>query len=592
MASPVENAAELPLKLLLIERATLFLTKLAPLVGVAGAYEFIGPVSDILRRGMGHLHVLVDIANADVGALESDIGEPFTATFLQAAVGINTDPADRDSKEALRRFSRVIGFAIALPYAATALTTLLKLWLGERAPESIAETLGKLPEEFGLSWALGSVLEALLERSIGIPLEEMVNLQYRPARLEWQQLRALVKAHALEEKDFVKYAQLAGFRDEDIKHLHELDRQLMPMGDLQQLWRYNLMSKADVEDYLKRVGFNDKDANRLVALYIDRSKGQVDTLYRSVARHETEIHNLTIGQYRQVLEHAKLPRDEVDDDVAALQLELDSGKVGLSISTIKARFLHGNMTRHDAHEALLKHGYDPKDIHEIIDTWKYPAAHKERQLSASQVLSYLASGVLHKNQAYNHLIALGYSVQDAQFLVEHPKAHPGTHQMTVSYATAIQAYIDGIYTHDDLSRWLSAHGASKHDLDTLLRTAQYKLEHSKGHPGSKLSLTQGELIKCFKYGIFDQHTVHDRLVQLGYTNEDATVLLEIENRGVFDNAPPLFATLQDAMHYLEGLGYKIHAPADPHIGAAEGMVAGAGYTYDLPPAPSPVPVTP
>lgn len=557
-------------------------TDLGKLLALAGSYGWLGWFEQLFK----HAGKAGDIFQKDAGLVWEDfsmfgIGTLFE-TMLKGGLLLDETQLMKDAGDEVKTVDTMLTFVTMLPIGISALQTILKSLLGQRAGEAIGETIGKLPEEMGLTWALGMVLDRSFEAALGTALEEAIYYQKRPNRLEWPILRQLFRQHVIEPDVAREHLAHLGFQDKTIGHILKLDEQQLPVADLQRLYEYDVIKAGDVETYLKHQGFTDTDAGHLKTLYIDNIEHSAGLELRSTYRALFRNYIVDEGTYRGILASTNMPKLEIEDDVKAINDEHTLGRIHNTVAAIKTQYQHNHMDIGAATNNLQQLGYTLQAAQDLITAWTESDAPK--RMSTAKILSYWYSGVMtDRGRVYDTLISHNIRPEDANFLIDNPAAG-GAHVRKLTPALVTQAYLDGVIQQGELGAAYKKAGVDESALGDMEAVAAYKYAHQKRKPGEAIPLTRGDILDAFHVGIFSPDTAIQALEQLGYSDEGATLLVEIKNKGPLTQAAPsAVRSIEQAIEILTSAGYAVHPPPNPLIGEAESLLAQAGYTWTPPP---------
>lgn len=464
-----------------------------------------------------------------VGEAERLIGEPLFQLLVAAPSGAKLS-REGDAQEAIAvtMVQRMIGFAIALPYATARLKSVLKGVMGENAIEPLAEALDKIPEEIGISWALGNVIDRILEVAAAQPIEEAIAEQTRPQRMEWQQIRALTRLHAIPDDDLTERLRRAGWRDVDIPLLKQLDRASLGVSDLQQLYLYGLRDEEWVRNYLTRLGLEGDDQQAAVDLYLKRAETAGGDQLRAVAQQQFLDSIITEQQYRAILARVHVPPLSIDLEVEAAVMVKTRGQKQLSVADIKK--LHADNVIDDAQalQRLIDFGYTDSDATALVGDWKIDKKVARTGIDENRVLSYYVTGVLNKGEAYDRLINMRISPEDAAFLVAHPEAARVVKSHGPSDTVITSAYEDDILTYPEAVQKLIDSGENEEAANLTMRVVAYKANRGKKPKQASKSLSEAQVIDAFKLGLATSTWATRELITLGYTEADALLIVATE----------------------------------------------------------------
>lgn len=464
-----------------------------------------------------------------VGEAERIIGEPLFEFLIAAPSGARLSrEGNAQEATAVAMVQRMIGFAVALPYATARIEAGLTALMGENAVKPFAEALRKIPEEIGISWALGNVMDRILEVAAAQPIEEAIAEQTRPQRMEWQQLRALARLHVISSDELAERLRKAGWRDSDIPQLQQLDRASLGVSELQQLYLYGLRDEGWIRAYLDRIGFEGDDAQAAIDLYLKRAETAGGDQLRAVAQRQFLASILTEQQYRAILQRVNVPPLSIDLEVEAARLVKSRGQRQLSIAEIKK--LHADNVIDDAQAILrlIEEDYTDSDATALVDDWKVDKVVARTGIDENRVLSYYVSGALTSGETYDRLIRMRISPTDARFLVEHPEAARVVKSHGASESIIAAAFEDDILTYTEAVQKLVANGASEDAANLTMRVVAYRANRGKKPKQAHKSLSEAQIIDAFKLGLGTSAWATRELVTAGYTDADALTIIATE----------------------------------------------------------------
>lgn len=565
-------------------------------VSEAKALHPLGIIEAVAKNIGGALTVF-DLANVNFANWMSQhqVGNPFS-DFLSTAIGADVSKFTDEENKAVQGVDRMLGFALGLQLLSAAVSAVGEGFFANRWGKGIHEALRDIPNELGLSWVLGLTIEESFKAAQGAILIEAMNKQFHPNRIEWPQIRVLLKQHAIDETTFMDLMNAQGFTAEQAGYLAKLQDVQIPIGDIAQLWYRNELGDDDALTRIKALGFNDVDASLLFNLYVKKSENEASVTYRSIARQLYENDFITQNQYVAALQHANFPQNLIDEDVAAVNLVRDSGRVRESVAIIKQRYQHNTINADEVTKELKELHYSDASIPLLIEAWSLPPLRRTHGLSQAKILSYMISGLIDPGDALTKLLQTGLDQQDAQFLIAHPTANAGARRHARTPSLVIQAYLDGAITLTELPDALRSANVSDADLPWWESIAKYRYAHRKHAVSGTLQLTVADIKEAYRYGLMAQDVAIGALENFGYSPEDALLLIEIVNKGPIPLGPPgPPLTVQEAEAFLSTLGYTFLPPPDPRIAQSIAVLEGAGITpipagtQGRPPPPGPIP---
>lgn len=506
--------------------------RLAVIGGMAGG-SFIGLANDYLATGRIRFpglppeveKLLIDV----IGAAEEEVGAPIFEALISSSLGLTGLGAEGSQEQrAVATLRRSIGFAIGLPMVVGRIEAPLKALLGNNLGESFFQAFARLPEEMGLNFFLGETLASMYRTAVEMPLTEAIAEQSRPARMEWPQLRYLVKQHALSGAELIARLRRLGWREEDIPLLEKLDRILLTVGEWQQLYLDGLADESEVRDGLVALGYQGEDLDRLVALYLKRAETAGGDVYRTTIRQGFLNSHLTEDQYRAGLKRVNVPDASAELEIEAAKLTLEWGKHQLTVSEIKSLHATNVIDDTQAVNDLMEIGYTGPQADELLKSWSATKRTAQKTLDMAHVLSLLAGGVITKEDAYGRLINMNMRSQDAALLVEHPTAWGGIYPHPLSEKTVVAAYADQDVDEAQARALLTQLGVDPAEQDLQLELARAKLVRGRKTKAPHKTLTEAQAVAAYANGLVTESWLVRELVTLGYSDQDAQLLVASE----------------------------------------------------------------
>lgn len=534
--------------------------------------QIIGHFDKAVGKGFS---LMGDTLGSDFGKFSGtmeDIGKPLINGLIGESMGIQLQSKDPDNTNAINTLYRVTGFCIAWQLTAVAAGMAGKITMKEHFPEEVAEIIGHAGEELGLSWMLGTLFETIFEQAVGKPLEEVINFQTHPNRVDWPVLRTLVRQHHMEKDDFRKYLMYEGFRSEDIDKLLLMDTKQLPVSELGQALTNGVSIPGGFEGYLKGQGYDGDDIALLTANYITHRETQAMDVLRSAARTALRDDAIDDGTFSSILQSTNMDATAIGMELQAVHLEKDTKKHTLTVAEIKAMYKDKILNTDSATTQLKALDYPDDVITNLLTLWDHIPESKERHMSASMVLSYLASGVIKQGEAQSKLQALGYNQADAAFMSENPRSKRARNLGNTPSLVAA-AYRDKVIDYNTAHDRLTALGVDPQAIQLELQVAQYQqYPHTpaKGYPAKRLS--EKDLENALGGGYVDTVYVMNYLEASGYSLDDALLLATMWT------PPPTTPHIPPG-----GTLPPIHLPPTPPGGAP-------GPSPIIPPQPTPGPI--
>lgn len=445
--------------------------------------------------------------------------------ILEEPLGIAETPGPTGTQNAFDVMRRVAGFSLQLELMSFALDFFGKAVFGHRGSEALSQTLGRLPEELGLNFFIGSVLHDLYITAVGKPLEEAINVAHHPARLDAMTFRRLARLHVIDEATVREMLDLLGYPDEYKGWLMALADQTLSVSDVQQAYLQGLMSEEQARSWLDKLGFPPDDIDMLIQLYLRRAETQGGDLLRSVARTAYSNRHITEAQFRDRLTEANVPAKSIDLEVEAIKLEQSTARQQLTLDQMKQAYLHGDISRDNLIQRLTDKEYALEDAQLIATAWEQESAKTITVLSESRILQYLLSGVITPAKAYDMLLSLGLRPDDARFIVDHPSATGSTYRYDLTPQIVLSALKDTVISVDYAREKLRELNVEPETADLEIRIAQAQQSRNKKTQQPQKLLTVGDVRELFDNGLIGEAYAVRELTLIGYSDSDSNLLV-------------------------------------------------------------------
>lgn len=281
------------------------------------------------------------------------------------------------------------------------------------------------------------------------------------------------------------------------------------------------MSTADAVDAAIQ-GHLTYDAAKAKAVQNGLEPADFDPLYQTagepIAREQADqLYNrglMTEAQVKQAIVESRL-KPKYTDLAFALHVRLPEGRQIVSMVT------HGVVTKAQAAQLLTELGYTPQVAGFLIaeGTSAKIGAHKD--LTVGEIRQLYTAGVFDAGHAEQLLGQLGYDATDSGFLLK---------SWDLLAAAAIQRQAVGVVRAKYVARHFDEQQANLY-LDSLGVTpdakARYLLVWDIERAATVRVLTEAQIVKAHKDGLIGGQSAYDRLQGIGYSADDALILLGV-----------------------------------------------------------------
>lgn len=201
----------------------------------------------------------------------------------------------------------------------------------------------------------------------------------------------------------------------------------------------------------------------------------------------------------------------------------------LGQASLEQLYLTGNLDGVTYRARLAALGYNAADVDLIVARDDQLLTPLPRPLLQSAIEQAYIAGVYDRNTAYNRLIASDYTPADAATLLDTVEARnpatfsPGLVQSirVPSIGTLVAALQNGVVSQDEYTARATELGYSTADAQLYIALAV-----TAEHKASK-SLSLGQVQQAYNQGILSRGIALARVVGMGYSDDDATLLLRI-----------------------------------------------------------------
>ena len=189
----------------------------------------------------------------------------------------------------------------------------------------------------------------------------------------------------------------------------------------------------------------------------------------------------------------------------------------------------GLITKEQAKDILKKLGYSDEIIDVMIKSVTIEKTEKDKDLTKTDILRAYRRGIITEEEARKHLEELGYSPEEIDILLKlyKPAKEVTKKERTKDLTTGaiLRAFRYGIIDRDEAITRLQEIKYDKEEAELLVRTEEAR-KRSRVHVRNR-DLTLSMLRKALELGILTEAEVLEYLKQLGYSDEEAKIILEI-----------------------------------------------------------------
>ena len=325
---------------------------------------------------------------------------------------------------------------------------------------------------------------------------------------------------------------------QDLGYSEEQAQLILDLEDAdQRLELQELRTKIILEDLKDGVIDRDTAVARLVELGVPKQKAEL-LADLTIARKRTEPRErITKADIRALFKAGKLSKDEAvtllealgyAESIASMLVELWEAEEieeprKLSRDIIVRAYKAGLIQRDMALELLIDLGYTRDAADLILKIEEAEEARELQELKVKIVLEDLKDGYITEEEAIKQLEQLGVESTRARLLVELELARARVRRRQAPTLSQIRDfYVNGIIDRDTAVTWLVTIGYTESVAQLFV-----KLWDMKAEPDAR-ELSRSVIIKAFRLGVLDYQQALNYLRDIGYTEETARLLLDIE----------------------------------------------------------------
>jgi hypothetical protein len=299
------------------------------------------------------------------------------------------------------------------------------------------------------------------------------------------------------------------------------DRRDAMANVIRQAYRKRLIDRTDAVEKMVTAGFAADDAEFWLA---------VDDLFLQLnpsAEQDPDVREVTLtiirDAYRVGIWDRGRAQAELEDlgfvpASADLILSIEDTKrenelLDLDLAVIREEYRNAVIDRDEARRRLEELELEPARLRLLLLRWDRENAAPTRTLTPAQVANAWERALFTDEQAMDRLVAYGYSPEDAGVVLQLTlPASAEARSRELSAGTIIRLYFDGALLQDAARRRLVAQGFSEEDADLLLSVQDR-------------DLTTAQLLKAFDRDVLTRDQAKARLLALDYSDADAEILL-------------------------------------------------------------------
>jgi len=371
--------------------------------------------------------------------------------------------------------------------------------------------------------------------------DKLINIAYNPiTRVD---LRRLYKNKIITEEEVFKGYKAQGYNDENARYLTDFTKQFYSPDDKSQLddmadlaastfrtaYRRHVISRDEALDKIVDAGYTEEVADFLLAID-DAQLALNPTTESGVA-----VRDLTVPIIRTAYAEKFWDRARAQQELEALgylaweadlllQLEdlaQQRELAGLQETIVKEQYLARTIDRAAASAQLDKLKVIPERRDLLLQRWDLQGAQKPHALTVAQLQQAYRADLISDTDLLSRLAGMGYNDPDAKTIVDLTDTTTEGRARRLSVAQLQKAYKIGAISDAQLLNGLLGLGYSQEDAQVLIDIATPE-------PAAKeRQLSAGQLSTGFRAGLVTEAELLEKLTGLGYAQADAELLRDI-----------------------------------------------------------------
>jgi len=450
----------------------------------------------------------------------------------------------------------------------------------------------------GLGWLSWVALSPLLDALIAEPARDAAKYALRPKNLTRDEAEKIYARGFGTYEDY-KYAMaILGYSDDKIDKVKNLIFDEVTSSKEELLLRSGQLSREKIKEILKTIGIKDEAIDYIIkTMYKLLPEDNIEKLYI--------LGKIDLKQYEALLKLLGYSDETIQIKKYLLVYELLSGTTSKLIQAgiidenqVRAKLREIGFSEHAAKilvkqtkkeiplayiddilfafpekqeeilQKLIKMGFDVDDAKLIINAILARKSRFEKDLTKTDIKQLLDYEIITPADAKRYLIDIGYSEDEANLLIALWQKQMALKNKPKSRDLAkmdiVRLYINGLITREEAINLLKNLGYDDSEADLILKI--YEKAKENASKDKKREITKTDIIRLYKQGLLDETSALNYLLQLGYKEEEAKLLLQSSKITAIRDRNLTIAQLRDAFRfgimredeirtYLKDLGY-------------------------------------
>ncbi len=439
--------------------------------------------------------------------------------------------------------------------------------LGIGQLKDVTHLVDTLSEILGGGILTEELMRPLIEIGVSERARRYYNNKFHPARMSLAELVVAKRLQEIDDTELIDRASIQGWSPEDVGLAVRMNKVRLDASTIVQLYHFRTFDAPTAIARMGEIGISPEHAAHLLEL---EDKGLLEEQYQAMIRIARKAFTdgvLDEAGLRRIFEVARRASEQADLTIAVGNAERKAKIRDLNVAEIEGAFKSNVLAESEARHYLDVEHVTPDAQNILIATWKDQKVPKPIHLNAGTISQAYIEKVIDRGDAVAKLRSVGWTGQDANLIIEvAEKRHEATPRVLTEGAI-LSAFAHGIIDGGTARRKLIGLGFADNDADLLIRMTIIRPSHKT----KELDLAQ--IVRGVKFKLIDRQSAVERIRSLGYDDADAELLLDIE---LEEKAPaPRRTKLLAQSEIFKALTDKSISPEE-----AIARLIELGYTHD------------
>lgn len=385
--------------------------------------------------------------------------------------------------------------------------------------DQVGRAFGQIYWTTGLGFMTWQAIAASLRAHILEPLEEYYNVKCRPKRMSAGDVIELWNKGALSVHDVRDRLAKEGYTESDISLFMLNSLRDLNKGEIYDLYSENLIDQPAAVFLLRRLGYGANPIMWIIKIWNIRKIDEQRGYYLGNLRKGLEEGLISEAKFREVLRRLNWGEEAIDLEIAVQKLKRSTKEKELTLSHLKSAFMKNIIDHSQVVKILEDRGFTTDQIAVILSIWRAELVPKEVKLSKAALIKAWTENVITEHTLRVRLKDIGYPVKDINIIISTAKARMIEPPIPIRKEDLLKAFYNVVIDLPELHSRLIEIGFTKEDAKLISETA---VEEKKKRA---LKLSASALTSAMLENIIEPEVCFEKLVKLGYSEEDSAILI-------------------------------------------------------------------